>query len=425
LNFQPVLAVITILILGTGSLGFSYTVDAQIAPDRYIIVFKDDVQSPSSAASDIAKERGLGISHVYEKAIKGFSAIVPRGQLDKVLSDPRVDFVEQDLIVSIFAKGGIPGPPLKNNDDSNQPPQTTPTGISRIGGVKQLSSSVNVAVLDTGIANHPDLNVVEGINFANGPSNKYQDKNGHGTHVAGTIGALDNSIGVVGVAPGANLYAIKVLNNNGMGFTSDIIAGLDWLTERNTNGDSTDDIDVANMSIGGLATITNKISTCNDPNTNDAYHDAICSAVAAGVTIVVAAGNSSDDANNYRPATWDEVITVSALADFDGLPGGFAPATCRNDDDTLANFSNFGADVDMIAPGVCIRSTWTGDGYYTISGTSMASPHVAGAAALYLASNSATPDQVKAALISLGSSNWNDVDDPDEIQEPLLDVSTL
>jgi len=414
------LAIITILILGTGSLGFTYSVDAQIAPDRYIIVFKDDVQSPSSAASDIAKERGLGISHVYEKAIKGFSAIVPRGQLDKVMSDPRVDFVEQDLIVSIFAKGGKPGPPSKNNDDSNQPPQTTPTGINRIGGVIQLASSVNVAVLDTGIANHPDLNLVGGVNFAKGKLTNFKDKNGHGTHVAGTIGALDNSIGVVGVAPGANLYAVKVLGNNGMGFTSDIIAGLDWVTA------NADVIDVANMSIGGLATITNKISRCNDSSTNDAYHDAICSAVAAGVTIVVAAGNSSDDANNYRPATWDEVITVSALADFDGAPGGNGSPTCRNDvDDTLANFSNFGADVDMIAPGVCIRSTWTGDGYNTISGTSMASPHVAGAAALYLASNpSATPSDVKAALISAGSSNWNEVDDPDGIKELLVDVST-
>ncbi len=158
----------------------------------------------------------------------------------------------------------------------------------------------------------------------------------------------------------------------------------------------------------------------------DAMHAAICEAVAAGITFVVAAGNDSADAAEFTPAAYDEVITVSALADFNGLPGGGAASTCRADvDDTFASFSNYGSDVDIIAPGVCINSTWKSGGYSTISGTSMASPHVAGGAALYAATHpGATPTQVKSALQSAGSLDWNDSDDPDNTKERLLDVTT-
>jgi subtilisin family serine protease len=286
------------------------------------------------------------------------------------------------------------------------------------GGVSSTTSgdgtgavNVDVAVIDTGIASHPDLNVVGGKNCSTGKG--YNDGNGHGTHVAGTIAAKDNNFGVVGVAPGARLWAVRVLNNAGSGTWASIICGIDFVTA------NAGTIEVANMSLGG----SGSKGSCSDGG----LHEAICNSVNAGVTYIVAAGNESDDAANHVPAAYDEVITVSALADFNGEPGGLAASTCRPDeDDTLANFSNYGADVDIIAPGVCILSTWNDGDYNTISGTSMASPHVTGAAALYKSTHpNATPLEVKSALINAGTNNWTSADDPDGIKEPLLDVSSF
>jgi len=208
-------------------------------------------------------------------------------------------------------------------------------------GAGSVNVDVAVAVVDTGIdLTHPDLNVAGGVNCATGRS--FNDCNGHGSHVAGTITARDNDIGVVGVAPGARLWAVRVLNNAGSGSWSNVICGVDWVTEHH------DVIEVANVSLGGSGTKPPG-SGCV---TGDALHDAICTSVAAGVTYTVAAGNSADDAANHVPVAYDEVITVSALADFDGQPGRLGSATCRADeDDTLADFSNIGADVDLIAPG--------------------------------------------------------------------------
>jgi subtilisin family serine protease len=305
--------------------------------------------------------------------------------------------------------------------------QTTPTGINRanadasptarINGVDERVN-VDVAVIDTGVdLDHPDLvvNRAKAKNCALALS--ADDDHGHGTHVAGTIGAIDNGAGVVGMAPGARIWPVKVLNAAGVGFTSDIVCGIDYVTANAAS------IEVANMSLGGSGSDDGNCGRTD----GDAEHEAICASVAAGVTYVVAAGNDSEDAANSAPAAYDEVITVSALSDFNGLPGGGAPSTCRSDvDDTFADYSNYGADIDLIAPGTCILSTWMNGGYNTISGTSMASPHVAGGAALFKATNpAATPAQVKSALQSRGTLDWNDVDDPDPTKERLLDVSTL
>ncbi|MDP9405377.1 MAG: S8 family serine peptidase, partial [Actinomycetota bacterium] len=325
--------------------------------------------------------------------------------------------VEADRVVTVA------GQPRANAKPGGSTPvaQSVPTGIDRIDGELSTAVSgdgagavdVDVAVIDTGIdTTHPDLNVVGGKNCSTGAS--FDDGHGHGSHVAGTIAAKDDTAGVVGVAPGARLWAVRVLNNAGSGTTSSVICGIDYVTANAST------IEVANMSLGGAGSD----SSCGG---SDAYHNAICASVDAGVTYAVAAGNDSSDANGSRPATYAEVMTVSALADFDGKSGGLAAPTCRADeDDTFANFSNFGADVDLIAPGVCINSTWKDGAYNTISGTSMASPHVAGAAALYKVANpTASPAQVQSALQGGGTTDWNNADDGDATKEPLLTVAGL
>jgi len=391
-------------------------------PEHYIVTLSAGV-NPASVANEMALQHGLSVRHVYRHALTGFAARIPAGRLAVLQRDSRVVSVSADTYVSINKKCATP-PCNGGGGGGEEPPppadpQVTPTGVLRING--DINSTlagngagavdVDVAVIDSGISSHEDLNIAGGINCSKGKSSKFSDGNGHGTHVAGTVAAMDNDRGVVGVAPGARLWGVRVLNNAGSGFTSDVICGIDFVTA------NADVIEIANMSLGGGGTDTG----CS----GDAYHQAICNSVAAGVTYVVAAGNESDDAANHRPAAFDEVITVSALADFDGERGGLGNPTCRTDeDDTFANFSNYGADVDIIAPGVCIRSTWNDGAYNTISGTSMSSPHVAGAAALYKAANpTASPAAVKAALVGSGSNDWDSNQDPDGLKEPLLDVS--
>jgi subtilisin len=372
----------------------------------YIVVLKDSA-SPSTTARAHAGRFGARVGHVYRHALKGYSATLSSDRVAALKADPSVAAVAPDLPVHAFV-------------------QTLPTGINRIDG--ELSSTVSgngsgtvnadIAIIDTGIQlNHPDLNARNGTNCVT-PGAQAQDDHGHGTHVAGTAAALDNGDGVVGVAPGARVWAVKVLNAAGSGTTSQIICGIDWVTA------NAGTIEVANMSLGG-ASFFGAFSGCN--SAFDPMHPAICRSVQAGVTYAVAAGNSAADANTFVPATYSQVITVSALADFNGQPGGGAAPTCRSDvDDTFANFSNFGADVDIIAPGVCILSTYLGSGYNTFSGTSMASPHVAGAAALYKSANpGASPAQVKSALQNAGNLNWNDADDPDPTKERLLNVDAF
>jgi subtilisin family serine protease len=382
---------------------------AQAAPSGvpYIIVFKDTV-NPRAAAPDFAKAYGLQTGFVYEHALKGMSAFVPVGRLEALKHDPRVAYVSEDIVQGIDI-------------------QSTPTGIQRffaninpeiaINGVDDYRVDVDVAVIDTGVDfQHPDLNVVGGVNcynwwpFTANCVSGGDDDHYHGTHVAGTIGALDNGIGVVGVAPGARIWAVKVLSSSGSGYSAQIIAGIDWVAAHAST------IEVANMSLGGAGF-------------SQAEYDAIQGAVNAGVAFAVAAGNDDDDANNYSPGGFDNVLSVSALADFDGIPGALGSSTCRTDqDDTLADFSNWGPEIDIAAPGVCILSTYPieqGE-YGTISGTSMASPHAAGALALLASlnnpNNAADVYNLYNLIKANGNYNWAD-DSGDGIQEPLLDVS--
>jgi subtilisin family serine protease len=331
----------------------------------YIVVLTHDVADVPAAAAALARSAGGQVGHVYEHALKGFSLTAAPAAAAGLARNPLVDYVEPDRVVTLAAQEIPTGIPRTFADDN--------AGID-IDGTDDYRVDVDVAVIDTGIDwQHTDLNIVDGINCAQGwPFGKAtcsgtgDDDHYHGTHVAGTIAALDNGLGVVGMAPGARLHAVKVLNKQGSGYTSWIVAGIDWVTARAST------IEVANMSLGGSGF-------------SQAEYDAINKARTAGVAFAVAAGNEDADARNYSPGGFSNVLSVSALADFDGEPGGLGSPTCRTDqDDTLADFSNWGPAVDVAAPGVCIRSTYPieqGE-YGTISGTSMASPHAAGALAL-------------------------------------------
>jgi subtilisin family serine protease len=396
----------------------------RIIPDRYIVVLEDEAtqtaeratqevsqdaaeaaeQEAESVAGELTQENDLEVVRTYGNALKGFAAEIPAENLDDVRSDPRVDYVVEDREVRALA-------------------HNLPTGINRVDADLDTNSvdagngsgavDVDIAIIDTGIHAHPDLKVRGGKDCSMDGKSTFSDDNGHGTHVAGTAAAKDNDVGgVVGTAPGARLWAIKVLRSDGVGTVSDVICGIDWVTATKQDADTTNDIEVANMSIGDSGSDD---SNCGDTN-NDPWHKAICNSVDAGVTYVVAAGNQSSDVSSRVPASYDEVITVSSLADYNGKPGGGARPTCGSNDvdDDFVSYSNFGSDVDIGAPGMCIKSTWLPvrkkghkkPGYRTLSGTSTASPHAAGAAAAYKANKnpSATPDQVKAFMVAPANS---------------------
>ena len=375
---------------------------------QYIVVLKDSVENADLAETELIVASGAERMDSYRYALRGFSARLSESDVAKIESDPRVAFVSEDRVVSIDQtredfSALAPRASRVAKAPPSLPPQTLPTGVDRINAeaLSNTGGGVQIAVIDTGIdINHPDLkaNVLGGRNCTTRSASAYIDQNGHGTHVAGTIGAVHNVQGVVGVAPSAKLWAIRVLDRNGKGSWSSVICGLDTVAANGPrNGGA---ITVANMSLGGSGVSDNNCGITN----KDALHSAVCRVRDAGVVLVVAAGNSGANAANFVPAAYDDaVITVSALGDSDGKAGGTGKATGYGADDTFASFSNWGAPVDIGAPGVAIYSTWLSSGYKAISGTSMAAPHVAGAAALYIATHAgASWTQVRDALISLG-----------------------
>jgi subtilisin len=384
---------------------------AQANSAAYIVVLKSGV----SAAAQ-AKKQGLSPTHVYTSALSGYSVSLSNAQLAKVKADPSVAYVAVDTPISAEITPSVPTEPAT---------QIITATLKRIGAMDSPTAhidgvdervDVDVAILDTGIdVTQPDLNVVGGVDCTSGKG--YADQNGHGTMVAGDVGAIDNEIGVVGPAPGARLWSVRVLNKQGVGAASKLLCGIDWVTAH------ADVIDVANMSLAGKGRDDGNCGLSR----NDPIHQAICGSVAAGVTYVAAAGNESVEAALSIPASYDEVITVSAFADSDGIPGGLGPVTsCVGDpDDTFSVFSNFGGDIDLSAPGECITSVAMGGGYAFGSGTSFAAPRVAGAVALYLATHpSATPAQVRAALIERQESGPI-AGDPDEFPEGIVNVAGL
>jgi subtilisin len=381
----------------------------------------------------IRSARSLGIrpSRVFRHAIGGFSARLTATQVRRLRADPAVAAVEVDAPLTV-ERDAVEGSVVSRASIS---PQQIPTGIRRIYADKQplahigtrTDSDVDIAVIDTGIAAHPDLRIGGGVNCTGTGGASYNDVYGHGTHVAGIIGARDNSVGIVGVVPGARLWAIKSMGDDGQGTTSSIVCGLDWMIGQQLAEGGPRFI-AANMSIAGPLDYPNR--PCGS-GTADSYHAAMCAGMDAGIVFAVAAANDHRVVNQ-RPAIYDEPITVGALADFDGRPGGkghqadICPWYSKDVDDTYADFSDWGAAVDIIAPGKCILSTYTRGRYAWMSGTSMATPYVAGAIALYrMRYPDARPQQVKQALVSAGTLDWRTSTSPDGRKYRLLQVRTL
>jgi subtilisin len=377
-------------------------------PNDYIVVLKDNnfLSSVSSLAGK-ARSNGAIIQHVYDDALQGFSMKVPNDNvLEEIVDNPGVDYVQPDVKVKAFS-------------------QSLPTGVNRVDGDLSSTKSgngkgsvnVDIGIMDSGIdLHHPDLNIYRQVTFVSGTASG-NDDNGHGTAVAGIAAAKDNSRGLVGLAPGARLWAIKVLDSNGIGSSSDIIEGIDYVTQH------ANEIDVVNLSFGAIGQ-------------NTALHSAIIKSVAAGVTYTAAAGNEGVDASSVFPASFPEVIAVSAIVDIDGRCGAFSSIdTPVGKDDTFAKFSNYGPVVDIAAPGVMIKTTTRGGSYTTFSGTSASTAHVTGAAALYESGHpGATPSEIRNAIRIFGSTPATTCDgnghgyftgDRDSFAEPLLYVPRL
>ena len=322
----------------------------------YIVKFRDDMndQDIENSARSLVKLHAGSLKHVYKSALKGFAVEnLSAAAASALANDPRVEFIEQDQVMSAITTqtGATWG--LDRVDQRALPLDGSYTYY--VDG-----TGVTVYIIDTGINfTHPDFEgrASKGIDeiTANGTA---ADCNGHGTHVSGTVGGK-----TYGLAKKVKLVAVRVLDCSGSGTSSGVIAGIDWVTANRVLPAA------ANMSLGGGKDVL--------------LNQAVARSVAAGITYAVAAGNSTADACNSSPSSEPSAITVGAT----------------DNTDTFAYFSNYGPCVDINAPGVDVTSDWLGTGTNTISGTSMASPHVAGAAALYLSANpSATPTQVTSAL---------------------------
>ncbi len=327
---------------------------SQVIPGQYIVLYKKSEDSRTDASGqrravqnktqDLFTRNnitGAEVLHVYSSAVSGVAVKLSADEAERLQHDDDVVLMEPDRIVTLGK------PTWAGGGGSTTTGQEVPYGITRVNGGAGTPTG-RAWIIDTGIdLDHPDLNVdaASGFNaFTSGKDGQsLDDGNGHGSHVAGTIAALDNDLGVVGVAPGATVIPVKVLDSRGSGSYSGVIAGVDFVAAHGQAGD------VANMSLGG------PVSTALD--------DAVVRA-SAKVKFALAAGNESEDSDLHSPARAEgpNIYTISAM----------------DDTDTWAYFSNFGSHVDYCAPGVDIKSTWKDGGYNTISGTSMASPHAAG-----------------------------------------------
>lgn len=286
------------------------------------------------------------IKATFGYALEGFAGELTDAQVEELKKDPRVKSIEQDYMITLAPPSGK-GPGGGGGGTSD--PQTTPWGIVRVGGPVN-GAGKTAWIIDSGVdSDHPDLNVDIARSRSYVTKGKYsiEDGNGHGTHVAGTVAALDNNVGVVGVAPGATIVALRVLDSRGSGQFSWTVQALDYVAANASVGDA------VNMSLGPRSRYT-----------DTAVDNAVLSVASLGIKLAIAAGNSSDDSSFYSPARVNHpnVYTISAM----------------DINDNWASFSNYGTPVDYAAPGVNVQSTYKDGGYASLNGTSMASPHVCG-----------------------------------------------
>jgi subtilisin family serine protease len=354
-----------------------------------------DGSDASAAAERHHKTEGATITAVYHAALDGFAATMTSGDAAAVRADPQVESVTSERVFRAPRSTAVQAAPSACPVPLDVTTcQTLTRGVRRIRG--DLSSTLsgngkgrvdaNVAVLDSGIdAAHPDLNVVGGTNCFDDGVAIGVDPEGHGTIVAGVIGGRDDSAYVVGIAPGVRLWSVRVLDANLEADDAQVICGLDWVTATRNDKNPRNDIDVVNMSLGGPGSDDGNCGRTN----GDPIHRAVCRTIAAGVTIVVAAGNDTVDFAGFIPAAYDDVLTVTAIADGDGSPGGHTPEPCQGfADDAAAPFSNFASVADaphvVAAPGVCISSDYPNNDVAVDSGTSYAAPFVTGTVVLCL-----------------------------------------
>ena len=333
--------------------------NSSTVPGQYIVVFHDDVADPAALARDLVTRAGGSLLHVYTSAIKGFSASLPAVAVDPLRGNPAVAYVEADQVMradvtqSMDSNGDPWG--LDRIDQNAEPLSGTYTYSSTGAGV-------HAYIIDTGIWTlHPEFG-----GRANNVFDAYgatgEDCNGHGTHVSGTIGAA-----TYGVAKGVSLHGVRVLSCAGLGLTSDVIAGVDWVTANHVSPA------VANMSLGG--------------GKSSALDQAVTNLYNSGVFLAVAAGNDNVDACTESPSGAPSVFTVAA----------------SEKTDAKASYSNWGTCVEAYAPGSSIKSTFLAGTTMTLSGTSMATPHVVGVAALYKATNGDQPSATVADWIITNS----------------------
>ena len=395
-------------------------------------------------------EHGVKPRHRYRYAITGFSARMTPAEARALARDAkvasvwparRVTFASQDVedgvrrVKATYAGSGT-------DVDARVAVLDTGIGPSETDG-NGLETGVPIAMTNQPPQGKPELNIAGGVNcYDDSGAGRWADTHGHGTHVAGVIGARDNSVGTVGVAPGVKLYSVRVFKG-GFGTEANVVCGLDWVIARNSDANPNNDIDVVNMSLEMNRRDFREDCDAVVAQPGDyALHKAVCTAFGVGITMVAAAGNDSRDTNLVAPGGYEQVITVGAVTDTDGDGWGLGGnATCsgytsQRDDDYATGYSNYGIDVDIVAPGTCVRSTWptaSGAAVATMTGTSMAAPHVTGAVARYLADDSGTtPSRMRRLVRASGRMDWDAKSDPewdgtadDDPPNRVLDVSWL